>query len=87
LLDAIKYAVNHKPDIIIASCIMKQMGGRELVCVLSEIEMTSECNFAIATTSGKTKLDNLPETALAIDRKLDLINVLTVCLSGSENIG
>ena len=45
------------------------MGRREIACVLSETKMTSECNVAIATTPGKTKLDNLLKTALAINKK------------------
>ena len=68
-VDAIKYAADHKTDIIIASQIMEQMGRREIACVLSETKMTSECNVEIATTPGKTKLDNLLKTALAINKK------------------
>jgi hypothetical protein len=47
--------------------------------------MTSECNVAIATTSGKTKFNNLPKTALVINKKLNFMDELTDCLSGSEN--
>ena len=36
--DAIKYAVDHNPDIIIASRIMEQMGERVLACVLSKLK-------------------------------------------------
>lgn len=81
-VDAIKYAVDHKPDIIIVSRIMEQMGGRELARVLSEIEVTAECHIAIATTSGKAKLVDLPKTALVINKGPDFIDELTDGLSG-----
>lgn len=37
-VDAIKYAADHKTDIIIANLVMEQMGRREITSVLSEIK-------------------------------------------------
>jgi len=53
------------------------MGERVLACVLSEIEIKSECQVAITTTLGKTKLVDLLKTALAINKGPDFIDELT----------
>ena len=67
-VDAIKYAISHKPDIVIVSRIMEQMGGREFAKVFSDIELIQDCHIVIATTASRSTSDlsDLPETTRVI---------------------
>ena len=82
-VDAIKYAVDHNPDIIIASRIMQQMGGRELARVLSEINATKECHIVIATSEEipKTKMKEMPSSTRVVHKGTDFVSNLTDCLN------
>lgn len=82
-VDAIKYAIDHKPDIVIGSREMEQMGGRELALVLSTIEATRECKMVIAATGGKSGAasSDIPESTQIIQKGPGFIDDLTECLS------
>ena len=82
-VEAIKYAIDHKPDIIIGSREMEQMGGAEMAQVIQTIEATKDCRVVVAATSAKKdkELTNLPESARVIQKGPGFIDDLTECLS------
>jgi len=81
-VDAIKYTIDHKPDIIIASRVMEQMGGREFASVLCDIKATKDCHIVIATTASRSTADlsDLPESTRVVHKGADFIEGLTDCL-------
>jgi len=83
-IDALKHAINHKPDIVIASREMDQMGGQELARVFSSVEATKNVHVVIATTSAKTEqeVSGLPATTRVIQKGPGFIDDLTDCLGG-----
>ncbi|NQW01154.1 MAG: Hpt domain-containing protein [Rhodospirillales bacterium] len=83
-VEAVKYAIDHKPDIVIVSRVMEQMGGREMARVLATIDATKDCRIIIAATTGKgdTAFADLPESTRVIQKGPGFIDDLTDCLSG-----
>jgi len=82
-VDAIKYAVDHNPDIIIASRIMQQMGGKELARVMSEIDVTKDCHIVVATSEevSANDMDGMPPSTKVVHKGSDFVPNLTDCLS------
>lgn len=81
-VEAIKHAIDHKPDIVIGSREMEQMGGREMAHVFSSIEATKSVHIVIATTSTTTQQDTtgLTDSTRVIQKGPGFIDDLTDCL-------
>ncbi len=81
-VDAIKYAIEHKPEIVIASREMEQMGGQEMAKVFATIDGTKSVHVVIATTGTKSGIDvaQLPETTRVIQKGPGFVDDLTDCL-------
>ncbi len=81
-IDALKYAINHKPDIIIVSRVMEQMGGAEFARAVDCIDATRECRIVVATSASKkaNDLGELPQSTRIIQKGPGFIDDLTDCL-------
>ncbi len=78
-VDSIRIAIEHPPQIVIASHVMDGMSGEELAQVLKTIKATQKCRVVIATSTNikKFNISTLPEGTAVIAKGKKFIEELT----------
>jgi len=78
-IDAIRIAIAHPPEVVIASHVMDEMSGEEFAKTLNIVKATRGCRVVIATATdiNKVRNDNLPEGTAVIGKGPTFIKDLT----------
>jgi chemotaxis protein histidine kinase CheA len=78
-VDAIRVAIDHPPQIVIASNVMEGMMGEELARVLNIVKATESCRVVIATSTNIKSFDlaTLPEGTAVVRKGGKFIEELT----------